>query len=110
MLSFDMDASYRRWDGVSARAYLDSLGFPPAARRMLFDVFAHSFFCAEEEMSAGELLMMFHYYFGNREGLVFDLATRPMSQAFWQPLGDRLVALGAHVRRGRAAHRVVHRG
>ncbi|HUS66192.1 MAG TPA: FAD-dependent oxidoreductase [Kofleriaceae bacterium] len=111
MLSFDMDASYRRWDGVSARAYLDSLGFPPAARRMLFDVFAHSFFCAEEEMSAGELLMMFHYYFvGNREGLVFDLATRPMSQAFWQPLGDRLAALGAHVRRGRAARCVVRRG
>lgn len=108
MLAFDMDRSYQRWDGVSARDYLDSLGFPSAARRMLFDVFAHSFFCAEEEMSAGELLMMFHYYFvGNREGLIFDLAARPMSQAFWQPLGDRLVELGAHVRRGRPAHRAL---
>ena len=31
------------------------------ARRMLFDVFAHSFFNPEEEMSAAELLMMFHF-------------------------------------------------
>jgi len=101
MLTFDMGRSYRRWDGTSAKDYLDSLGFPPAARRMLFDVFAHSFFCAEEEMSAGELLMMFHYYFvGNRDGLVFDLAARPMSRAFWQPLGERLARLGADVRTG----------
>jgi isorenieratene synthase len=103
MLTFDMGRSYRRWDGTSAKDYLDSLGFPPAARRMLFDVFAHSFFCAEEEMSAGELLMMFHYYFvGNRDGLIFDLAARPMSRAFWQPLGERLAALGAAVETGAA--------
>lgn len=103
MLRFDMGRSYRRWDATSAREYLDSLGFPPAARRMLFDVFAHSFFCAEEEMSAGELLMMFHYYFvGNRDGLIFDLAARPMSRAFWQPLGERLVRLGADLRTGTA--------
>ena len=103
MLRFDMGRSYRRWDTTSAKDYLDSLGFPPAARRMLFDVFAHSFFCAEEEMSAGELLMMFHYYFvGNRDGLIFDLAARPMSRAFWQPLGERLVALGAAVETGTA--------
>lgn len=103
MLRFDMGRSYRRWDSTSAKEYLDSLGFPPAARRMLFDVFAHSFFCAEEEMSAGELLMMFHYYFvGNRDGLIFDLAARPMSRAFWQPLGERLVSLGAEVQTGTA--------
>ena len=104
MLRFDMGRSYRRWDGTSAKEYLDSLGFPPAARRMLFDVFAHSFFCAEEEMSAGELLMMFHWYFvGNRDGLIFDLAARPMSRAFWQPLGERLVSLGAEVETGAAS-------
>jgi len=111
MLRFDMGRSYRRWDGTSAKEYLDSLGFPPAARRMLFDVFAHSFFCAEEEMSAGELLMMFHYYFvGNRDGLIFDLAARPMSIAFWQPLGERLVRLGAEVRTGTACASLARTG
>ena len=33
-----------------------SLRFPPAARQMLFDVFAHSFFNPEEQYSAAELL------------------------------------------------------
>jgi len=99
MLAFDPEATYARWDEVSARDYLDSLGFPPRARRMLFDVFAHSFFSAEEELSAAELLMMFHWYFvANREGLIFDVARRPMSAAFWRPLADRLAGLGAELR------------
>jgi isorenieratene synthase len=111
MLRFNMESTYRRWDHLSARDYLDLLGFPPAARRMLFEVFSHSFFSAEEEMSAAELLMMFHYYFlGNREGLVFDLAGRPMSRAFWQPLGDRLVALGARVTTATGARRIARAG
>jgi len=107
MLAFDPEATYRRWDGTSARDYLDSLGFPQRARRMLFDVFAHSFFSAEEELSAAELLMMFHWYFvANREGLIFDVARRPMSAAFWRPLGDRLAGLGAELRLGARAARV----
>lgn len=110
MLSFDLrdlDRSYARWDDRSARSYLDSLGFPPRARRMLFDVFAHSFFCAEDEMSAGELLMMFRWYFlANPEGLIFDVAARPMSKAFWAPLGHYLAARGASVRLGETATRV----
>ena len=50
------------------------------------------------ELSAAELLMMFHFYFtGNPEGLVFDVARRPMSTAFWQPFERWL----EHARRGR---------
>ena len=114
MLSFDLgdlDRSYARWDHRSARSYLDSLGFPPRARRMLFDVFAHSFFCAEDEMSAGELLMMFRWYFlANREGLIFDLAARPMSQGFWAPLGHYLAARGVNLRLGETAARISRGG
>ena len=107
MLSFDPEQTYERWDWTSARDYLDSLGFPERARRMLFDVFAHSFFSAEEELSAAELLMMFHWYFvANREGLIFDLCRRPMSAAFWRPLGDYLAARGVDVRLGAGAARV----
>jgi isorenieratene synthase len=107
MLAFDPDATYARWDLTSAADYLDSLRFPAQARRMLFDVFAHSFFSAEEELSAAELLMMFHWYFvANREGLVFDLARRPMSAAFWRPLGDHLVRLGVDLRLGAGAAHV----
>jgi isorenieratene synthase len=68
---------------------------------MLFDVFAHSFFNPEEAMSAGELLMMFHFYFsGNREWLSFDVSKRPFSKSMWKPLGDYLAGQGVDLRTG----------
>ena len=99
MLRYEDRRTFVRFDDMSAAKYLDSLNFPPAARHMLFDVFAHSFFNPEEEMSAAELLMMFHYYFmGNREGLVFDVLDEAFGPAVWGPLGRRLEALGGEVR------------
>ncbi len=91
MLRYERGWTYGRYDEQTAGEYLDSLRFPPDARRMLFDVFAHSFFNPEDAMSAGELLMMFHFYFsGNPEGLIFDVSKRPFSTSIWGPLGDYL--------------------
>jgi len=110
MLAYDQDEVYRRYDGMSAAGYLDSLRFPPRARRMLFDVFSHSFFNPEEEMSAAELLMMFHFYFtGNPEGLLFDLAKAPFSTALWQPLAKKLEADGVRINMGCPVDAVVRR-
>ncbi len=107
MLAFDPDATYERYDGSTAGDYLDSLRFPSRARRMLFDVFAHSFFNPEREMSAAELLMMFHFYFmGNPEGLLFDVARRPFSTAFFSPLAAYLDRLGVDRAMGQSAIRL----
>ncbi len=107
MLTFDIERTYGRRDGMSAAAYLDSLRFPPQGRRLLFDVFSHSFFNPEEEMSAAELLMMFHFYFtGNPEGLVFDVARSPFSTSIWMPFAKYLKELGVRIRCGEAASRV----
>ncbi|MDE0228993.1 MAG: FAD-dependent oxidoreductase, partial [Spirochaetaceae bacterium] len=107
MLAFDIDHTYRRHDHRSAAEYLDALRFPPAARRMLFDVFAHSFFNPEDGMSAAELLMMFHFYFtGSREGLIFDVARAPFSTAIWQPMQRYLANLGVRVATGTAARAI----
>ncbi|MCA9518713.1 MAG: FAD-dependent oxidoreductase, partial [Myxococcales bacterium] len=111
MLTFDREATYARFDRATAKDYLDSLRFPEEARRMLFDVFAHSFFNPEEEMSAAELLMMFHFYFtGNPEGLVFDVLDDSFSTSFLDPLAAYLGGLGAEVRTGTAAARVTREG
>jgi len=111
MLAFDQFHTYRRHDHRSATGYLDSLRFPAAARRMLFDVFAHSFFNPEPEMSAAELLMMFHFYFmGNPEGLIFDVVRAPFSTAVWQPMQLHLGALGATVRTGAVAQGIRREG
>jgi len=103
MMRFDPVATYRRLDGHSAAEYLDRLRMPPAARRMLFEVFARSFFDPEDEMSAAELLMRFHLYFmGSSEGLLFDVVTEPFADSVWRPLGRYLAGLGVDVRLGRA--------
>jgi carotenoid phi-ring synthase / carotenoid chi-ring synthase len=107
MLRYDSSRTYARFDDDTAAGYLDSLRFPPDARRMLFDVFAHSFFNPEGAMSAGELLMMFHFYFaGNPEGLVFDVSTRPFSHAIWNPMREYLTGRGADVRTGCSVSKV----
>ncbi|WP_437810802.1 hydroxysqualene dehydroxylase [Sorangium sp. So ce1078] len=108
MLAFDGERTYREFDERPAKAFLDGLRLPPPARRMLFDVFAHSFFNPEDEMSAAELLAMFHFYFlGNPEGLLFDVLNEPFSVALWKPFARRLEALGARVLLGTEATRVL---
>ena len=107
MLRFDPERTYARFDQLSAREYLDSLGFPESARRMLFDVFSHSFFNPEEQLSAAELLMSFHFYFtGNAEGLIFDVVNRPLSQALWRPFEHYLRARGVQVITSTSVNRV----
>lgn len=107
MLRFEPERTYARFDTTSAAAYLDSLGFPLAARRMLFDVFARSFFNAESEMSAAELLMMFHFYaLGNPEGLLFDVVRDPLHTALWAPFAAWLERRGVRLSLGARARRV----
>ncbi len=110
MVAFDPEATYARWDHITAKEYLDSLNFPPRARRMLFDVFAHSFFNPEGEYSAAELLAMFHFYFlGNPEGLVFDVMRRPFAKALFEPLRAYLEARGVGFRLSTSVHAVERR-
>ncbi|MFW5921403.1 MAG: FAD-dependent oxidoreductase, partial [Polyangiales bacterium] len=87
------------------------LRFPEEARRMLFEVFAHSFFNPEDQYSAAELLEQFHFYFmGNPEGLVFDVMTTPFSEGLFGPLGRWLEARGARVRTGETVERIEDSG
>ncbi len=103
MLRFDRDAIFARYDERSSESYLDELNFPPRARERLLHVFAHSCFNPQADMSAAELLQMFHFYFtGNRDGLLFDIANRPFSAAVFGPLERHLVRLGVDIRRGTA--------
>lgn len=87
MVAYAGERSYERWDEMTAKEYLDKVRLPPKPRAMLFDVFAHSFFNPEQEMSAAEMLQYFHFYFmGNPEGLAFDVLDGPLSEVLWNPL------------------------
>ncbi len=110
MLRYSPERTYAKFDGMSADAYLNSLGFPPEARRMLFDVFAHSFFNPEQSMSAAELLMMFHFYFvGNPEGLIFDVVRQPFSTSIWTPFEEYLEERGVQVLKGTTVNEIERR-
>ncbi|MER6916500.1 NAD(P)/FAD-dependent oxidoreductase [Streptomyces sp. NPDC000594] len=99
---------YERFDHISATAFLEGVRFPPAAHHLAFEVFSRSFFADPGELSAAELLLMFHIYFlGSAEGLLFDVPTEPFPQALWEPLGDYLQRLGTDIRTG-APVRGVH--
>lgn len=107
MFRYEPERTYREFDQQTARDYLNSLNFPPDARQMLFDVFAHSFFNPEERMSAGDLLMMFHFYFtGNPEGLIFDVLNEPFSFALWSPLRRYLEQRGVAFSLGRTVSEI----
>ncbi|MBC3989862.1 FAD-dependent oxidoreductase [Streptomyces sp. AC563] len=98
---------YERFDETSATDFLHSVRFPEAAHHLAFEVFSRSFFADPRELSAAELLLMFHIYFlGSAEGLLFDVPTEPFPQALWDPIGAYLHRLGAAVRTGTAVHEV----
>lgn len=98
---------YERFDGTSATTFLKGVRFPEAAHHLAFEVFSRSFFADPRELSAAELLLMFHIYFlGSAEGLLFDVPNAPFPQALWEPLGDYLQRLGATLRTGTPVHGV----
>ncbi|MFD3651997.1 FAD-dependent oxidoreductase [Streptomyces sp. NPDC058620] len=107
LLDVRVPGVYERFDGVSAQDFLHGIGFPEAAHHLAFEVFSRSFFADPRELSAAELLLMFHIYFlGSSEGLLFDVPREPFPQALWEPLGGYLERLGADVRTGTAVHGV----
>jgi isorenieratene synthase len=92
------------YDGESAAAFLDRLGFPDEARHLALEVFARSFFAQPDDFSAGELVSMFHTYFlGSAEGLLFDVPEDDYDTALWSPLVNHLQSLGVTVRAGEPA-------
>jgi isorenieratene synthase len=99
LLAFDRERTFAFYDDLSAAAFLDRLCMPPAARSMLFDVFARSVFNDPAAMSAAELLSAFHVYFlGNPEGLLFDAVEDDYENAVWKRVEDLLARLQVDVR------------
>lgn len=101
LVDVSVPSVYERYDSLSADEFLLRIGFPAAARELAFSVFSRSFFADPGELSAAELVTMFHLYFlGSSEGLLFDVPAEPFP--WWSRLGSYLESLGAEVRTGSA--------
>jgi isorenieratene synthase len=111
LLEFDRVRTYADFDRMTAAELLDRLALPERARAVLFEVFSHSFFNREEDFSAAEMIMLFHFYFlGNPEGLGLDAPVDDHGTCIWEPLGALLDKLGADVRTGTRADRLERAG
>ncbi|MEH0841294.1 FAD-dependent oxidoreductase [Micromonospora sp. CPCC 205711] len=107
LLSYDPVRTYAEFDHTTADELLASLRLPDRARAMLFEVFSHSFFNHEAEMSAAEMIAQFHFYLlGNPEGLAFDCPDEDYATAIWQPLTRHVEKYGGRVVTGAAATRL----
>ncbi|MEU1535315.1 FAD-dependent oxidoreductase [Streptomyces fagopyri] len=99
MLDVRVPDVYARFDRISAHHFLESIGFPQASRHLAFEVFSRSFFADPRELSAAEMLLMFHIYFlGSSEGLLFDVPDEPFPAALWGPLDRYLQGHGVVLR------------
>ncbi|MFC3503115.1 FAD-dependent oxidoreductase [Micromonospora krabiensis] len=104
LLSYDPVRTYAALDDTTADDLLDSLRLPDRARAMLFEVFSHSFFNHEAEMSAAEMVAQFHFYLlGNGEGLAFDAPDEDHGTAIWGPLARHVERHGGRVTTGATA-------
>src|SRR5829696_6314355 len=107
LLEFDRVRTYAAFDSMTAAELLDRLALPDRARAVLFEIFSHSFFNREEEFSAAEMIILFHYYFlGNPEGLGLDAPEDDHATCIWDPLAALLDELGADVRVGSPVDRL----
>ena len=101
LLAYDPRRTPARFDDAPAAAYLSALGLSDRAQAMLFEAFARSFFARPAELSAAELIAMFHYYFlGNPEGIGFDAPDTDHLSCLWAPFAELLRARGATIRAG----------
>ncbi|WP_422746935.1 FAD-dependent oxidoreductase [Mycobacterium sp. WMMD1722] len=101
LLAYDRATTYAEYDYLDAATFLDRFGMSDRTRSMLFEAFARSFFCNQGELSAAELIAMFHYYFlGNPEGIGFDVPDTDYATAIWQPLQRHLERHGATIATG----------
>ncbi|WNG93016.1 FAD-dependent oxidoreductase [Mycobacterium sp. ITM-2016-00318] len=99
LLAYDRATTTAEFDDTDAAAFLDSLGMSERTRSMLFEAFARSFFCNQGDLSAAELVAMFHYYFlGNPEGIGFDVTDTDYATAIWNPLREYLIGRDAELR------------
>lgn len=90
---------YEQLDTVSAYDFLASIRFPEAAHHLAFEVFSRSFFADPRQLSAAEMVLMFHIYFlGSAEGLLFDVPDEPFPEALWEPLAGYLQGHGVDIR------------
>ncbi len=87
---FKSPDSFQRLDHLSVAEWVDS-DFPQGLYDLYFLPFAKSSLNAPDQLSAGELMQFFHFYFfGNPEGLAFNGTRQDMGTSLVQPIANTI--------------------
>ncbi|WP_414529655.1 FAD-dependent oxidoreductase [Nodularia chucula] len=94
---FEREKNYRRFDNISVAEWVKS-EFPQGLYDLYFLPFAKSSLNAPDEMSVGELMQFFHFYFfGNPEGLAFNGTVDDMGTSLVQPIAQFIESNGGQI-------------
>jgi carotenoid phi-ring synthase / carotenoid chi-ring synthase len=92
--------SYQRLDHLSMAEWVGD-DFPKGLYDLYFLPFAKSSLNAPDQLSAGELMQFFHFYFfGNPEGLAFNGTCQDMGRSLVDPMVEAIQANGGQVLTG----------
>jgi isorenieratene synthase len=98
--------SFQRLDDISVADWVAE-DFPKGLYDLYFLPFAKSSLNAPDQLSAGELMQFFHFYFfGNPEGLAFNGTCQDMGRSLVDPLVEAIQANGGAVLTGVNVSRV----
>ena len=94
---FRMPRTFENFDAIAVTDWAKS-DFPQGLYDLYFLPFAKSSLNAPDQLSTGELLQFFHFYFfGNPEGLAFNGTVDDMGTSLVQPMVRAIEAKGGRV-------------
>jgi isorenieratene synthase len=94
---FQTQKSFDRLDNISVADWVKD-EFPRGLYDLYFLPFAKSSLNAPDELSVGELMQFFHFYFfGNPEGLAFNGTRQDMGTSLVQPIARAIESKGGKV-------------
>lgn len=97
---FEREKNYRRFDHISVADWVKT-EFPQGLYDLYFLPFAKSSLNAPDQMSVGELMQFFHFYFfGNPEGLAFNGTVDDMGTSLVQPIAQFIQSNGGQILTG----------
>jgi isorenieratene synthase len=94
---FQIPRSFDRLDHLSVAQWVEK-DFPQGLYDLYFLPFAKSSLNAPDELSVGELMQFFHFYFfGNPEGLAFNGTRQDMGTSLVQPIARAIQHKGGKI-------------
>jgi isorenieratene synthase len=94
---FETQQTFQRLDRLSVAEWVEQ-DFPQGLYDLYFLPFAKSSLNAPDQMSVGELMQFFHFYFfGNPEGLAFHGTRQDMGTSLVQPIAKAIERKGGKI-------------